>query len=174
MTQPGAQLSGMFHVGITVLHHHAVGPHVAEILPAPALAKSAWTRFGSPPPPRVGQWRSTSWPIPGLSCQEWSIWATRCCFTTQLGHTLQTSLPPPTQRNCLDEDCFDGTLLLFSEHALSGLSARLGQQGRGGGLAARGEMCMQGATNLVGEAAEASLASPSMLERCALTVFCRK
>ena len=48
--------------------------------------------------------------------------------------------------------------LLFSEHALSGLSARLGQQGRGGGLAARGEICMQGATNLVGEAAEAPLA----------------
>ena len=64
--------------------------------------------------------------------------------------------------------------LLFSEHALSGLSARLGQQGRGGGLAARGEMCMQGATNLVGEAAEASLASPSMLERCASTVSRRK
>ena len=57
--------------------------------------------------------------------------------------------------------------LLFSEHALSGLSARLGQQGRGGGLAARGEMCMQGAKNLMGEAAEASLASLSMLERCA-------
>ena len=91
-------------------------------------------------------------------------WATRC----------RQSLPPPTQRNCLDEDCFDVALLLFSEHALSGLSARLGQQGRGGGLAARGEMCMQGATNLMGEAAEASLASPSMLERCASTVFLSK
>ena len=32
---PGAQLSGMVHMGNTVLHHHAVGPHVAEIPPPP-------------------------------------------------------------------------------------------------------------------------------------------
>ena len=157
-----------------MLHHHAVGPHVAEILPAPALAKSAWTRLGSPPPPRVGQWRSISWPIPGLSCQKWSIWVTRCCITTQLGHTLQRSLPPPTQRNCLDAlPCCCGCCWSAAAHS-HGLDARPGQQGGGGGLAARGCVCMRGVTNLVAEAAEASLAGPPMLERCAFTVSCRK
>ena len=57
-----------------------------------------------------------------------------------------------------------GPSLWHSQHALSGLGARLGQQGGGGGLAARGEIFMQGVTNLVGEAAEASLAGPSIVE----------
>ena len=55
-----------------------------------------------------------------------------------------------------------------------GLHARPGQQGGGGGLAAQGDMYMRVATNLVDEAAEASLAGPPMLERCAFTVSCRK
>ena len=54
--------------------------------------------------------------------------------------------------------------VLFSARP-HGLHARPGHQGGGGGLAARGEMCMKGVTNLVGEAAEASLAGPTMLER---------
>ena len=45
-----------------------------------------------------------------------------------------------------------------------GLHARPGQQGGGGGLAAQGDMYMRVATNLVDEAAEASLAGPPMLE----------
>ena len=53
-------------------------------------------------------------------------------------------------------------MLLTAPH---GLHARPGHQGGGGGLAAQGEMCMKGATNLVGEAAEASLACPTMLKR---------
>ena len=32
---PGAQLSGMVHMGNTVLLYHAVGPHVADIPPTP-------------------------------------------------------------------------------------------------------------------------------------------
>ena len=56
MTQPGAQLSGMFHIGITVLHHHAVGPHIAEILPAPAPSQKCLDEAWIPPsPPR--------WPV---------------------------------------------------------------------------------------------------------------
>ena len=54
-----------------------------------------------------------------------------------------------------------------------GLHARPGQQGGGGGLAAQGDMCMRVATNLVDEAAEASLAGPPMLES-ELYVSCRR
>ena len=46
MTQPGAQLSGMFHVGITVLHHPAVEPPVADVSPTPhpkkLMLRIAW------------------------------------------------------------------------------------------------------------------------------------
>ena len=55
MTQPGAQLSGMFHVGVTVLHHPAVGPHVADILPAPAPQTSGFTVAYGCICPRFGQ-----------------------------------------------------------------------------------------------------------------------
>ena len=46
VTQPGAQLSGMFHVGITVLHHPAVEPPVADVSPTPhpkkLMLRIAW------------------------------------------------------------------------------------------------------------------------------------
>ena len=55
MTQPGAQLSGMFHMGITVLHHPVVGPHVADILPAPAPQTSGLRWLYGCICPRFGQ-----------------------------------------------------------------------------------------------------------------------
>ena len=102
MTQPGAQLSGMFHVGITVLHHPAVEPPVADVSPTPHPKKLML--------------------LDSTDCLAWMA-----------------------------------RVVMLSAHS-HGLDARPGLQGGGDGLAARGEMCMGGATNLVGEAAEASLA----------------
>jgi hypothetical protein len=86
----------------------------------------------------------------------------RCCITTRVGHA-STEIPPPPPQRFISYGLL-GLGVLFSARP-HGLHARPGHQGGGGGLAAQGEMCMKGATNLVGEAAEASLAGPTMLER---------
>ena len=144
-------------MGHMVLHHHAGGPCVDGCPPLP-------------PPKGVYGLSCVSHgcsvdriPLDSVSgvdivtqhwaqCQEWRVWARRCCTTTRVGHASTEIARAPPQRCLLGL----GTLLCCP---------RPGHQGGGGGLAAQGDMRMQGATNLVGEAAEASLAGPSMLER---------
>jgi len=149
-------------MGNTMLDRHRVRPHVAEELPASSPKYDSSTNVAPSIPPPRGQRREISWASTGLSCQEWYIWVIWCCITTRVGHA-STEIPPPPPQRFISYGLL-GLGVLFSARP-HGLHARPGHQGGGGGLAAQGEMCMKGATNLVGEAAEASLAGPTMLER---------
>ena len=64
-TQPGAQVAGMFHIGVTVLHHHAVGSKVVGMPLPPSKGNPNWAESDvavaeSSPLPRVGHRRSTT------------------------------------------------------------------------------------------------------------------
>ena len=79
---------------------------------------------------------SISQPSNGLSCQEWRVWAMRCCITTRVGHA-STEIPPPPPQRFISYGLL-GLGVLFSARP-HGLHARPGHQGGGGGLAAQGK-----------------------------------
>ena len=169
MTQPGAQLSGMFHMGITVLHHPAVGPHVADVLPAPAPQTSGFTvalRMHLPSIRSGGRHRD-----PALGSVVRNGWYGLCGAASPRGGAMrQTRSPQPPHKEIGFTDCCDDGVL--AAHCPSRCPPPTHHSG-GDAVAARGEMCVCGATNLVGEATGASLAGGSMLECCGFTASCR-
>ena len=97
-------------------------------------------------------------------------WAMRCCITSRGGHAPNEIPPTHTQRNWLY-----GLLLMSwcSQPTAPRCYPPPTHHSGGDAVAARGEMCVWGATNLVGEATGASLAGGSMLECCGFTASCR-
>ena len=63
----------------------------------------------------------------------------RCCITTRVGHASTEIPPPPPQRFIFYGLLDGGVSLCCSQPALTGLHARPGHQGGGGGLAAQGK-----------------------------------
>ena len=93
-------------------------------------------------------------------------WAMRCCITSRGGHAPNEIPPTHTQRNWLY-----GLLLMSwcSQPTAPRCYPPPTHHSGGDAVAARGEMCVCGATNLVGGATGASLAGGSMLECCGFT-----
>ena len=85
-------------MGHVVLHHHAGGPCVDGDPPTPPPQGVSLTDAALQESHSIRSGGSISQPSNGLSCQEWRVWAMRCCITTRVGHASTEIPPPPPQR----------------------------------------------------------------------------